>query len=202
MAVSNPAVPNIHAPQMASASFYEKLNSRWHERALQIFMVIVLAHWAEHLVQAYQIYVLHWPRPKALGLLGLFYPWLIQTEALHYGYALVMLIGLWVLRKGFTGPSHTWWMVAFGIQFWHHIEHFLLIYQATVHHNFWHKPVPCSVLQLVFPRVELHLFYNTIVFIPMVVAMYKHMFPGEGEGNPRCTCEWGRDEHDEVGCAA
>ena len=202
MAVSNPAVPNIHAPQMASTSFYEKLNSRWHERALQIFMVIVLAHWAEHLVQAYQIYVMHWPRPKALGLLGLFYPWLIQTEALHYGYALVMLIGLWVLRKGFTGPSHTWWMVAFGIQFWHHIEHFLLIYQATVHHNFWHKPVPCSVLQLVFPRVELHLFYNTIVFIPMVVAMYKHMFPSEGEGNPGCTCEWGRDEHDEVSCAA
>src|SRR5499425_3417202 len=202
MAVSNPAVPNIHAPQTASASFYEKLNSRWHERALQIFMVIVLAHWGEHLVQAYQIYVMHWPRPKALGLLGLFYPWLIQTETLHYGYALVMLIGLWVLRKGFTGPSHTWWMVALGIQFWHHIEHFLLIYQATVHHNFWHKPVPCSVLQLVFPRVELHLFYNTIVFIPMVVAMYKHMFPGEGEGNPRCTCEWGRNEHDEVGCAA
>ena len=27
------------------------------------------------------------------------------------------------------------------------------------------------------PRVELHLFYNTIVFIPMVVAMYYHMFP-------------------------
>lgn len=201
MAVSNPTVPDIHAPQMANASFYEKLNSRWHERALQIFMVIVLAHWAEHLVQAYQIYVLHWPRPKALGLLGLFYPWLIQTEALHYGYALVMLIGLWVFRKGFTGSSHTWWMVALGIQFWHHIEHFLLIYQATTHHNFWHKPVPCSVLQLVFPRVELHLFYNTIVFIPMVVAMYKHMFPPEGEGNPRCTCEWGRDEH-QVACAA
>ena len=202
MAVSNPAVPNIHAPQMASASFYEKLNSRWHERALQVFMLIVLAHWAEHLVQAYQIYVMHWPRPKALGLLGLFYPWLIQTEALHYGYALVMLIGLWVLRKGFTGPSHTWWMVALSIQFWHHIEHFLLIYQATAHHNFWHKPVPCSVLQLVFPRVELHLFYNTIVFIPMVIAMYKHMFPEEGQGNPRCTCEWGRDEHSEVACAA
>jgi len=31
------------------------------------------------------------------------------------------------------------------------------------------------------PRVELHLFYNTIVFIPMVVAMYFHMFPPAGE---------------------
>jgi len=48
------------------------------------------------------------------------------------------------------------------IQFWHNIEHLLLITQATMHHNFWGKPVPVSVLQLVFSRVELHLFYNTI----------------------------------------
>ena len=65
-------------------------------------------------------------------------------------------------------------MVAFWIQFWHHIEHFLLILQATTHHNFWGKPVPCSVLQLIFPRVELHLFYNSIVFIPMVD---RHVLP-------------------------
>jgi hypothetical protein len=192
MAVSNPSLPNIAMSPAAGPSFYEKLNTRWHERALQLFMVVVLGHWAEHLVQAYQIYVMGWPRPKALGLLGLYYPWLIQTEALHYGYALIMLIGLWVLRKGFTGISRTWWTVALVIQFWHHIEHALLITQATLHHNFWHKPVPCSILQLFFPRVELHLFYNTIVFIPMVVAMYYHMFPPENEqGRMTCTCEWG-----------
>ena len=50
-----------------------------------------------------------------------------------------------------------------------------------MHHNFWGSPVPVSVLQLVFPRVELHLFYNTIVFIPMVIGMYYHMFPPAGE---------------------
>jgi hypothetical protein len=98
MAVSNPSIPNLSVAAGSNASLYEKLNTRWHERALQIFMVIVLGHWAEHLVQAYQIYVMGWPRPKALGLLGLWYPWLIQTEALHYGYALIMLIGIWVLR--------------------------------------------------------------------------------------------------------
>src|SRR5215813_8759027 len=130
MAVSTPAVPNIHAPQTVSASFYEKLNSRWHERALQGFMVIVLAHWAEHLVQAYQIYVMGWPRPKSLGLLGYFYPWLFKTEILHYGYALVMLIGIWTLRKGFTGTSHKWWTICLVIQFWHHIEHAILQWQA------------------------------------------------------------------------
>ena len=66
MAVSNPAVPNLHIAPGANAGFYEKLNTRWHERGLQAFMVIVLAHWAELLFQAYQIYVMGWPRPKDL----------------------------------------------------------------------------------------------------------------------------------------
>ncbi len=132
-----------------------------------------------------------WPRPKANGILGLWYPWLIKSESLHYGFAVVMLIGIWVLRKGFTGRARTWWTVALVIQFWHHVEHFLLIWQATAHHNFWHKPVPFSVLQLVFPRVELHLFYNSVVFVPMVIGMYYHMFPPKGETqHSTCTCEW------------
>ena len=195
MGASNPSIPNIAVRPAVGSGFFEKLNTSWHERGLQLFMLVVLAHWGEHLFQAYQIYVMGWPRPKANGMLGLLYPELIKSETLHYGYALVMLIGLWVFRKGFTGRSHTWWMVAFWIQFWHHIEHFLLIWQATFHHNFWGKPVPCSILQLIFPRVELHLFYNSIVFIPMVIGMYYHMFPPEDEhGNMACTCEWGRHD--------
>src|SRR3954453_22029749 len=116
-----------------NSSFYEKLNSKWHKPALQIFMVIVLGHWAEHLFQAYQIYVMGWPRPKALGMLGMVYPWAIKMEVLHYGYALIMLIGIWSLRKGFTGTSHKWWSIVLYIQFWHHIEHALLQYQALAH---------------------------------------------------------------------
>jgi len=190
MAASSSSLP-VSMASAASPSFYDKLNSQWHERALQIFMAIVLAHWAEHLVQAYQIYVMGWPRPQANGVLGLWYPWLIKSETLHYGYALVMLVGIWVLRKGFSGRARTWWTVALVIQFWHHIEHFLLIWQATTHHNFWHKPVPFSVLQLFFPRVELHLFYNSIVFIPMVIGMYYHMFPPAGEPqHSTCSCQW------------
>ena len=184
-------VNTFHSAYGESPTFYEKLNSVWHERALQIFMVIVLAHWGEHLVQAYQIYVMHWPRPKAGGILGLWYPWLISSEWLHYGYAIVMLVGIWVLRKGFTGLALKWWTVSLVIQFWHHIEHLLLLTQAIQHHNFWNKPVPFSVLQLVIPRVELHLFYNAIVFVPMVIGMYYHMFPPENEARTaKCTCAW------------
>ena len=149
MATSVPNTAGIALPGLSGSSLMEKLNSKWHERALQIFMVIVLAHWAEHLAQAYQIWVMGWPASKANGVLGLWYPQLIKSEVLHYGYAVVMLAGIWILRKGFTGRSYTWWMIAFWIQFWHHIEHLLLITQATMHHNFWGKPVPFSVIQLV-----------------------------------------------------
>src|SRR6202020_1500981 len=124
MATSNPSISHVGLVSLSNQRLYDKLNSVWHERALQVFMAIVLAHWGEHLVHAYQIYVMGWPRPKANGIVGLWYPWLIKSEVLHYGYALVMLIGLWILRKGFTGRSYTWWTVALVIQFWHHIEHF------------------------------------------------------------------------------
>lgn len=183
--IQHMAVPTGHL------SIHDKLNTRWHERSLQLFMVIVLGHWSEHLVQAWQIYVLHWPRPKAGGILGLFYPWLIKTEALHYGYALVMLIGIWVLRKGFVGTARKWWTIALAIQFWHHIEHAMLLSQILIGHNYFHSPVPVSFLQLVFPRVELHLFYNTVVFVPMVIGMYYHMFPpAEDTVRATCTCAW------------
>ena len=125
-----------HPTRIGSAdySFYEKLNSVWHKRALNVFTFIVLAHWAEHLAQAYQIYVLGWARPRAGGFLGLFFPWLVSSEVMHYGYAIVMLVGIWMLRKGFTGTSRKWWTVALVIQFWHHIEHAVLQWQALTHH--------------------------------------------------------------------
>ena len=182
-----------HTTWAATPSFYEKLNSQWHKPGLQVFMAIVLAHWAEHLVQAVQVYMLHWPIPEARGVLGLWYPWLIKSEALHYLYALVMIIGLWIFRKGFQGTAYTWWMIAFGIQFWHHIEHGLLQTQAIIGYNLFGSPMPISILQLWVRRVELHLFYNTIVFIPMVVAMYFHMFPPKREAYPyTCSCAWHR----------
>jgi hypothetical protein len=75
-----------------------------------------------------------------------------------------------------------WWGIALAIQFWHHIEHLLLFIQVqVVGQNFFGAAVPTSVAQIVFPRVELHLFYNSIVFIPMVVAVYLHLRPNDRE---------------------
>jgi hypothetical protein len=185
-------VAAVHPGAVRGGTFRESINTDRHELALQAFMVIVLAHWSEHLLQAFQIYLLNWPVPEARGLIGYFYPWVIKSETLHYGYALVMLIGLWLLRPGFTGKEdRRWWDVALAIQFFHHFEHLLLITQATTGHYIAGRPVPTSLIQLWVPRVELHLFYNTIVFVPMVVAMYYHMFPtGNDAAGQHCTCSW------------
>jgi hypothetical protein len=185
-------VTTYEAPAPAP-SVSDKLNGPYHRAALNVFMVIVIAHWVEHLSQAFEIWVLGWKLPQSRGALGLAFPWLVKSEWLHYGYAIVMLLGLWLLRRGFTGRSRVWWMVAFGIQFWHHIEHLLLLIQAQTGSYLFGKPVPTSILQAVFPRVELHLFYNTVVFLPMVVAVILHLRPSAEElHQPVCSCNRGR----------
>jgi hypothetical protein len=165
------------------------INTRLHRLALNAFMLIVLAHWVEHLVQAYQVWGLDRPRPAARGALGQVFPWLATSETLHYGYAVVMLAGLILLRPGFVGRARAWWTVALVIQFWHHIEHLLLLIQAQTGNFFFGGSVPTSVAQIIVPRVELHLFYNSIVFIPMVVAVYLHLRPNERELRATsCSC--------------
>jgi hypothetical protein len=166
-----------------------KLNGRYHKAALNVFMVVVVLHWAEHIAQAVQIWAFGWPRPKAKGLLGYAFPWLVTSEWLHYGFALVMLVALWTLRHGFTGRARRWWNLALGIQFWHHFEHFLLLWQAQTHHYLFGAKVPTSILQHYYPRVELHLFYNTIVTIPMIVAVVLHLRPNRAErAAADCSC--------------
>ncbi|MFJ4675507.1 MULTISPECIES: hypothetical protein [unclassified Kitasatospora] len=178
------------------------LNHGSHRAALNVFLVVVLGHWAEHLAQAYQIWGLGWPVPKSKGLLGYAFPWLVTSEWMHYGYALVMLIGLFLLRPGFVGRGRTWWTVALAIQFWHHIEHLLLLLQAQTGHFLFGKPVATSVLQLAFPRVELHLFYNTIVFIPMVIGMYYHLRPSRTElAAMTCSCRPAAHQHEAAALA-
>jgi hypothetical protein len=182
----------FRSPQSQSLrvhSFVGKLNGPWHKRALQAFMIIVTAHLAEHLVQAYQVYVLKWPMHQARGVLGQVFPWLIHSEVLHYGYALIMLVGIWTLSPGFVGRSRTWWLAALVIQFWHHIEHALLQGQAIAGRTLFGAPVPTSIVQLWIPRLELHLLYNSLVFVPMIVAMYYHLFPSAPEATGmRCSC--------------
>ena len=47
--------------------FMEKLNGPWHERALWIYLAIVIIHWVEHLFQAAQIWILGHAPPRGPG---------------------------------------------------------------------------------------------------------------------------------------
>lgn len=186
--IATPAVA-AHRPAATDTGLVARLNTRWHRPALWTFAFIVLAHWAEHLVQAYQIWVMGMPRPHAMGILGMAWPWLVHSEWLHYGYAVVMLAGFFLLLPGMVGRARTWWRVALAIQFWHHIEHALLLSQALTGWRLAGSAVPTSLIQLVIPRVELHLFYNAVVTVPMVVAMLYHLFPSREEAAAmRCSC--------------
>lgn len=142
-----------------------------HEMILKIFVVIMIVHWLEHIVQAYQVYVMGYERHHAMGLLGQFYPWLVHSEWMHFGYAVLTLLGLVTLRSGFSGPARTWWSAAMIIQVWHVFEHTLLFVQAQRGFTLWSAKEPTSVLQLFWPRIELHLFYNSVVTLPIVIAM-------------------------------
>lgn len=158
------------------------MTERGYRTAVAGFMVLVLAHWAEHVLQAIQVFVLGWPRPEARGAFGMVWPWLVTSEAMHYAYAVAMLAGIVLLRPAFTGTARTWWNVALVLQVWHHLEHLLLLVQAIAGHPFFGAAQYTSLAQLAFPRVELHLFYNGVVFAPMVVAIYLQYF-----ARPRAT---------------
>ncbi len=177
----------LHAPRRLGV--VSKLNGVWHKRALVVLAAITVAHWAEHLLQAAQVWLLEHPRPEARGALGAVFPWLVGSEWLHYGYAVVMLVGLVMLLPAFSGRARTWWTAAIVIQLWHHAEHALLLYQAQAGHNLFGEPVPTSVVQLVLPRMELHLVYNAIVTVPMMVAMYLHSGPTRYHAaRASCSC--------------
>ncbi|XVQ84284.1 hypothetical protein ACQP2K_36545 [Microbispora siamensis] len=165
------------------------LNARHHKTALAVYLAVVVAHWAEHVAQAAQVYALGWPLKEARGVLGMPFPWLVTSEWMHYGYALLMLIGLILLRPAFVGRSRVWWNISLGVQVWHHLEHLLLLLQALTGDNLLGRPAPTSIIQLLVPRMELHLFYNAVVFAPMVVAMVLHRRARPGErARMRCTC--------------
>lgn len=167
----------------------ERVNTTWHELGLALFALVVVMHWVEHVAQGVQVFVLGWARPAAGGALGLAWPALVTSEALHYGYAVVMLAAFWALRHGFTGSARSWWTAALVLQFWHHVEHLVLLAQAVTGSYWFGAGVPMSFLQPFIPRVELHLIYNTVVTIPMLVAMALHRWPRDPAANPTaCSC--------------
>lgn len=131
---------------------------------MKFFGAIVAFHFAEHIAQLFELYVLGWQRMNCLGLLGLWQPQLMRSEWLHYLYAIFMLVGLYYFR---TSVKNQWWTTTIYLQQFHHFEHFLLLLQAM----FGFKAT--GIGGLWFPRIELHFFYNLVVMIPMILSLSK-----------------------------
>lgn len=140
-----------------------------------LVVFLVISHWAEHVVQAVQIYGLGWAKPDALGVLGLWLPSLVRSEWLHWVYNLAVLVGLVLLLPGYVGRARTWWKAALLLQTWHFGEHALLLAQVSTAKHLFGAEVPTSVVQLLIPRVELHLLYNGVVTIFLLVGAFLRM---------------------------
>ena len=177
-------------PSRASAwtQFMDRLNGPLHEKALWIYVFIVTAHWMEHLLQAYQIFVAGWARPDAKGLLGFWWPALVTSEVLHFMYGLFVITGLILLRPAIRGVARTWWDAALLFETWHVIEHTVLQWQAITHDYFFGATMPISFLQLWIPRVELHLIYNIVVTVPTLIGLYFHRHPPKRDRGIKTTC--------------
>ncbi|MCC6455130.1 MAG: hypothetical protein IT328_09325 [Caldilineaceae bacterium] len=160
-----------------ASRFLDQLNGRYHAPALWAYMLVIVAHWLEHVLQIYQIYGLGWAPENAGGILGVFYPSLVESETLHFVYDFIQWAGILLFYPGFKGRALTWWQIALVGQTWHYIEHVLLMGQYLTGYYLFGAPHQISVLQLWFPRAELHFAYNLICFIPMVVAVHLYLKP-------------------------
>lgn len=151
------------------------VNSRKYSFYFLLFNLLVILHFSEHVAQMIQVYILHWDRSRALGILGMYYPYLIKSEFLHYGHALIMVVGLFMLKYSIVGEARKYWDIAYWLAFYHHIEHVQLLVQAILRSNWFGSSSPVTLVQYLLgaQRIELHFFYNLMVLIPMIIALYK-----------------------------
>lgn len=173
------AVVNSKVSRQRAVELFHSLNDRYHAPALWIFMLIIVAHWMEHVLQIYQIYVLGWLPSEAGGLLGVMYPKLVESETLHFVYDFIQWAGIVVLRPGFRASARafTYWTVAMIVQTWHFIEHCLLMGQYLTGYYLFGAVHQISIGQIWFPRAELHFAYNLFTFVPMVIAVHYYLKP-------------------------
>ena len=137
-----------------------------------IFMGIVTAHWLEHIFQAVQVYILGWPVAHADGALGHIWHGAADNEWIHWGYAAAMLFGLvflyeYSIRTSSPPMAQGLWLTTVGMQAWHSMEHTWLLTQFLM----GEKPVSFGTVWFGIPRMELHLLYNTVITLTMLVAL-------------------------------
>lgn len=138
-----------------------------------IFLALVLVqgfHEVEHVVQVLQRYV--FGNPRGAGFLG---TW-VDVEPLHFAYNAVflLLVAVCFVAAGYhrgMGKRHhmlAFWFMAFALHFqvYHFVEHVFKIAQFI---DTGRNGTP-GIIGNFFNIVWVHFFYNTIEYIPIVLA--------------------------------
>ena len=157
-----------------------RMNAIFSSRSLTVFLALILLqgfHEMEHVVQVVQRFALGIPNGN--GLIGS----LTDIEPLHFVYNtlyLALLAAVFVLRGLHRdGPSEHGRLVsglvtfALAFQMWHELEHVFKLEQyfvLGVNGTGGVFGIGPGALVPLFPIPLLHLAYNTVAYVPAVIA--------------------------------
>ncbi len=138
---------------------------------LTLYLILVVTqsgHVLEHVVQVVQLRVLHEPKEHAHGIFGA-----LDVEWVHFVWNSWILLAIVVLLIG--RPGNRWLLIAAPLAAWHLAEHVVLIatYLATGVEG---SPGLLAMGGLIgnglpIPRPELHLLYNVMETIPLIIGL-------------------------------
>jgi hypothetical protein len=159
-------------------------NSRIDPRFFWFYAAIVAIqgiHVFEHVVQLIQVFALHVPEPKALGILGYFFQFQGTEEWLHLVFNASYVAALIAIAWGFfLSPAARsivpgWALTAFLVlgvilELWHVNEHIVIISHAIANNGCAVDGCPGILDQrLGISDTVLHFFYNAIAYTGTVV---------------------------------
>jgi hypothetical protein len=159
-------------------SIVQMLRGRNSKRYFFIFLgtaiAIQIAHDAEHVVQALQVFVLGTPRPAAGGLLGTFFDFPIVHFTYNFVYfgALLFAVAWAYGLGGFQKLDRIgMWLliITAGVQTYHAAEHVIQITQEAATGT----QRPPGFIGLFQDNIIVHLLLNTIVWVLPAIAMWR-----------------------------
>jgi hypothetical protein len=138
-------------------------------------------HVVEHVIQLVQVFVLHVPEQKALGILGLVFQFQGTEEWLHLAFNASYVIALIVIAWGFFVSRAArsivpgWALVVFLVvgvllELWHLNEHIVIISHAIANNGCAFDGCPGILDQRMgVSDTVLHFFYNALAYTGTII---------------------------------
>lgn len=162
--------------------FFEALWKHKHYGAFALFIVIAVlqvGHLSEHAAQVFQLAVLGWPLTcppppgvdAACGVFGF-----LDLETIHFVWDTGVWLGTLALVYTF-GTRNPWLMLSLAAATAHEVEHMFIFYAYVFNYPFYENGGKNGVfgtggyIPLLW-RPLLHFGYNTLVVVPLVIALF------------------------------